>query len=98
MPDVSVLKDQERGQAEMTRGVNEVLEDIKDMQLCGHSMMRAVEILKVAELRKITRELESIETALQGLQQSGDALGECIAKSPKGSFFCITGDVTNYEG
>lgn len=83
----------------MTRGLSEVLGDLKKMkQDGGCTTGQAVEILKLLELRRIADKIEEIETGLSVLNSYADELTDCIVKTRGGSFLSITGNVTNYEG
>lgn len=74
----------------------EVLQDMLEMD--EYTRTQAVEILKVAELRRIADELTGMNTALINLQRAAEAVEDCVTKTERGSLLCITGNVTNYEG
>ena len=82
----------------MRKGLSDLLDEIKEMQKNDINSLRAIEILKLFELRRIADELTAIDTALVTLLYSAEELESCITKTRGGSFLSITGNVTNYVG
>lgn len=78
--------------------VSKAFEDVRDLVTYGCTPEQAVEVLKLVELRRIAGNLEDISLALRDMQEPLEALEGCVSKTSRGSFFCITGNVTNYEG
>lgn len=54
--------------------------------------------LEPEPLERIAEALEGIECKLGFISDSLDELTECISSGPRGKLFCITGNVTTYEG
>lgn len=83
----------------MSKGLSNVLKEIEEMKEQGYcGTTQIMEMMKLAELRRIADEMSAINMTLLDMQRSWDALQDCVAESDNGCFLRITGNVTNYEG
>lgn len=58
----------------MKNGINDIIDEIKEMQRNGCNTIRSIEILKVLELRRIAVELADINKTLVMIQALEDGI------------------------